>query len=143
MTDKKSGFQERLQLPGAVAVVDDDVGIAQALQSWLELIQVQVHAFQDGREFLSALEATPQGWCFQSDGQVLAALVIDLNLPGLNGFEVARRLQALTSNLCIVVITAASDVNMDMLGGVPPGVVCVGKPFNLVELECCLKPPYV
>ncbi|WP_416559002.1 response regulator transcription factor [Limnohabitans sp. yimb22184] len=143
MSNLSNDFDLRLHVPGVVAVVDDDAGIALALQNWLELMQVRVRAFQDGREFLSALESTSKGWHFQSDGQPLAALVIDLNLPGLSGFEVARRLQALTPNLCIVVITAASDVNMDMLGGVPPGVVCVGKPFNLAELECWLKPPYI
>lgn len=139
MSNLSNNFDLRLHAPGVVAVVDDDEGIAQALEGSLELMQMQARTFKDGQDFLSALESTSKGWCFQSDGQVLAALVIDLNLPGLSGFEVARRLQALTPNLCIVVITAASHINIDMLGGVPPGVACVTKPFKLEDLECWLK----
>jgi two-component system phosphate regulon response regulator OmpR len=134
----------RLDVPGVVAVVDDDVGIAMALQGWLEMMSVQVRMFHDGPSLLSALQPEPESaWSFRDGGQRLSTVIVDLNLPGMSGFDVARRLLQQSAQLNIVVITAASGESLEMLGGVPPGVLLVGKPFNLFELETWLKPPYV
>ena len=144
MTSSAALLAMRLDVPGVVAVVDDDEGIASALRSWLQLMSVKVRTFDHGQSLLNALQASPGGiWTFRATDQVLSTAILDLNLPGLSGFEVARRLHAHAPKLNIVVITAASGETMEMLGGIPPGISLVGKPFNLSELEVWLKPPYV
>lgn len=135
-----------VQIPGVVAVVDDDVGIAQALHSWFTLISVPVQFFQDGQALLAALEQGPaQNWVLRDSGQPLIRVVVDLNLPGISGFEVARRLlaHAPAPGLNVVVMTAASEENMQALGGVPAGVSVMRKPFNLSELESWFEPPRI
>lgn len=130
-----------LDVPGVVAVVDDDDGISSALQSWLMLMSVKARTFDNGQSLLNALQADPGGvWTFRASDQVLSAAILDLNLPGQSGFEVARSLRAHAPQLNIIVITAASEDAMEMLGGIPTGVSIVGKPFNLFELESLLKP---
>ena len=144
MTSSSLGLEMRLDVPGVVAVVDDDEGIAQALQSWLTMMSVQARSFHDGFSLLSALQPESDGtWSLREGGQRLSTVIVDLNLPGLSGFEVARRLLAHAPKLNVVVITAATEEGMDTMGGVPHGVSLLGKPFNLSELEAWLKPPYV
>lgn len=154
MTTHKPRFESVVPaVDGIVAVVDDDEGIEQALHTWLSMLGVDARSFHDGPSLLSALEPGPTGWVFraaalsesphglQPQGQTprqLEAVVIDLNLPGPNGFEVARQLRAHAPTLPVVVITAAAQDTLSMLGGVPPGVTCMGKPFDLEALEAVL-----
>lgn len=142
---------------GTVAIVDDDRGIAQALQVWLDHVSIPVRTFADGLSLLDVLQPVAAGWVFklaedtsaQADtmGQLeaapplqqrLQAVVIDLNLPGPNGFQIARQLREHAPDLPVVVITAASVDSQNVLGGVPAGVVCLSKPFDLDVLESAL-----
>jgi len=132
---------------GAVALVDDDEHIARALELWLQvsslspslhlsaeslLESLQIH---EGQAWVpvTTLDETPMRWA------PLVAAVMDLNLTGINGFELARRLRELAPNVPLVVITAASDEDLERHGPIPPGVVCLRKPFRLDELEQVLN----
>lgn len=138
---------------GVVAVVDDDPGIAQALRSWLDHIPTPVCTFHDGAALIAALQPVPSGWLLREglggadstsdvsvkDGaQPLKAVVMDLNMPGPHGFQLARQLREQAPDLPVVVITAASEDHQRHMGGVPPGVVCLSKPFDLDALEAAL-----
>jgi CheY-like chemotaxis protein len=127
---------------GVVAVVDDDPGVALALQTWLNHLSIPVQTFGEGSALLESLQTAQQGWQFcgasGAAGQPLIGLVIDLNLPGPNGFQIARQLLDHAPGLPVVVITAAGDDSQRLLGGVPPGVTCLSKPFDLDVLEAAL-----
>jgi len=132
---------------GAVALVDDDEHIARALELWLQvsslspslhlsaeslLESLQIH---EGQAWVpvTSLDETPVRWA------PLVAAVMDLNLTGINGFELARRLRELAPEVPLVVITAASDEDLERHGPAPQGVVCLRKPFRLDELERVLN----
>ena len=84
--------------PGAarqtVILVDDDPAVLGALQFALELEGFAVKAFREGREILSG-ERLPHAGC----------LVIDYNLPGMNGLDVVAALRSLRVTLPAILIT--------------------------------------
>ena len=144
--DPSAPLKQRLT-DGAVALVDDDEHIARALELWLQvsalspslhlsaeslLESLQLH---EGQVWVpvTTLDESPTRWA------PLVAAVMDLNLTGINGFELARRLRELAPQVPLVVITAATDEDLARHGAIPDGVVCLRKPFRLDELERVLN----
>jgi DNA-binding response OmpR family regulator len=68
------------------------------------------------------------------------AMVLDINLPGINGFEVCRLLRRkLRLNIPVVMLTARAMLN-DKLDGFESGTDdYLPKPFELVELKARLE----
>jgi CheY-like chemotaxis protein len=65
-----------------VLVADDNVDAAESLQLWLQMAGHEVHAAHDGLEALRAAESLrPE------------VVLLDLGMPGLNGYDVARRIR--------------------------------------------------
>jgi DNA-binding response OmpR family regulator len=128
-----------------VAVVDDDPGILRALVSWLDYHQLRATHHSSGESLLSLLRHK-DGNLLMTLGVmdavpfVLAGAVLDVNLAGISGIEVARRLRALCPNLPIVVVTALPPDDLERYGVLPEGVQCLRKPFDLDALEAALFP---
>lgn len=132
---------------GAVALVDDDEHIARALELWLQISGCAPSLHLSAESLLETLELREgQIWVpvtpLDDEPERMAPLVaavMDLNLTGLNGFELARRLQSMAPSVPLVVITAATGDDLLRHGAVPDGVSCLRKPFRLDELEQALK----
>lgn len=127
------------QLPSVVAVVDDDAAVMTAVQRCLDAHGMPSLGCPDADALFKALVRGPQHWTVKaqaagSPGQLRAAIV-DLNLPGINGFEVARRLLEVDASLRVVIITAALWEDEPEFDKPPPGVLCLSKPFRLEDLE--------
>jgi DNA-binding response OmpR family regulator len=130
---------------GIVAVVDDDPQISRALGLWLELQDLRAVHHITGESLLHSVH--------QDDGELtlhfgttnpvvirLVGAVLDLNLPGITGIELARALRRLSPALPIVVITALREEERVRYGALPPGIRCLKKPFDLDALEDALFP---
>lgn len=71
--------------------------------------------------------------------QEVAALILDIGLPGLDGFEVVRRLRARGSNLPVLLLTAR-DAIQDRVHGLELGADdYLVKPFAAPELVARVK----
>jgi DNA-binding response OmpR family regulator len=105
-----------------ILVVDDERHIVELAQMYLEQAGYRVDCAGDGQEAL------------RQTRQVRPALVVlDLMLPGLDGWEVCRRLRA-ESDVPIIMLTARSD-DVDRIVGLELGADdYVTKPFNPREL---------
>ena len=87
------------QATGLVFVVDDDALLCEVQQRWLEGAGHEVRVFHDGEPCLTALtEAVPDAIC------------LDLSMPGVNGMETLRRVQAHHPWLPVLVATAQTGV---------------------------------
>ncbi|MBS3955231.1 MAG: response regulator [Methylomicrobium sp.] len=128
-----------------VAIVDDDLDISNALGMWLNLHALHSAPHHSGESLLSSIQ--------QEDGHLITCIdkgipvrsqlvgaVIDLNLPGVSGIELARALRTLDPDLPITIITALSADELAHFGNLPEGIRCLEKPFDLNELENALFP---
>ena len=131
--------------PGLVAIVDDDPHIAQVLSQWLEFQGLRAACYPSGESLLQAVHEE-RGQCVLPPGvgdvatSRLTGAVLDLNLPGISGFELAAALRQIDPGLPLVIITALQTEERTRHGAPPPGVPCLKKPFDLDELEDALLP---
>jgi two-component system chemotaxis response regulator CheY len=92
--------------PGAVLIVED----AETCASTLEIIFSSIR----GLRVLTAASAE-QAWdLIESSDQEIRAIVTDLHMPGMDGFELIDRVRADQSHaaLPIVVITGSTDPHL-------------------------------
>jgi DNA-binding response OmpR family regulator len=107
-----------------VILVEDDVVLADGLVRVLGGHGINVELLQNGSEADAVL---------QRPGQV-DVLVLDIGLPGLDGFEVVRRLRARGSQLPVLLLTARDAVE-DRVRGLELGADdYLVKPFATPEL---------
>jgi two-component system response regulator CpxR len=105
-----------------VLVIDDDAGLCELVAEYLEPEGYRVEAVHDGE---AGVERALSG--------EHALAVLDFMLPGINGFEVLRRIRA-RSRLPIVMLTARGD-DVDRIIGLEIGADdYLPKPFNPREL---------
>jgi len=109
-------------LDDRVLVVEDDLAVRESLALLLEADGLRVGVAEDGPSALAEF----------LDGD-FDAVILDLMLPGLDGFEVCRRLRAV-STVPIVMVTAR-DETADVVQGLELGADdYVTKPFDPAEL---------
>jgi two-component system response regulator CpxR len=105
-----------------VLVIDDDVGLCELVAEYLEPEGYKVEAVHDGE---AGVERALSG--------EHALAVLDFMLPGINGFEVLRRIRS-RSRLPVVMLTARGD-DVDRIIGLEIGADdYLPKPFNPREL---------
>src|ERR1700730_5324521 len=110
-------------LIGRVLVVDDEPDVRDAVETALELDGHRVTTAVDG---LGALKKLGQG--------EFEAIVLDVLMPNLNGFEVCSRLRAAGNRTPILILTAR-DSEEDTIRGLDLGADdYLVKPFALAEL---------
>jgi two-component system response regulator MprA len=108
---------------GRVLVVDDDPDVREAVETALELDGHRVTTANDG---LAALKRLGQA--------EFDAVVLDVLMPNLDGFEVCRRLRV-SGNRTPVLILTARDSQEDTIRGLDLGADdYLVKPFGLGEL---------
>jgi len=111
----------------AVLIVDDDVGIREALRRGLDLEGFAVSEASTGREALEQIgDAAPQ------------VVVLDVVMPGLSGVEVVRLLREEGRTLPVCILSARDEVE-DRVAGLAAGADdYVVKPFSVAELAARL-----
>jgi DNA-binding response OmpR family regulator len=103
-------------------IIDDDVELCELLTEYLTAAGFTVAAVHDGE---AGLRRAHEGR--------YALIVLDVMLPGCDGFEVLRRLRA-TSSLPVLMLTARGD-DVDRIVGLELGADdYLPKPFNPREL---------
>ncbi|WP_433293164.1 response regulator transcription factor [Actinoplanes sp. CA-030573] len=106
-----------------VLVVDDEPNISALLSATLRLVEFEVRVVDSGHRALVAVEE------FEPD-----LVVLDVMLPDLDGFDVARRLRATGSQVPVLFLTARDAVE-DRISGLSAGADdYVTKPFSLEEV---------
>ncbi|MCX6390971.1 MAG: response regulator transcription factor [Actinobacteria bacterium] len=110
-----------------ILIVEDEINIATPTKTYLERDGFEVTHVLSGEEGLRVME---------EDAPNL--VLLDLNLPGIDGLEVCRRIRA-TSQVPIIMLTARDD-DIDKIVGLEVGADdYVTKPFNARELVARVK----
>jgi|SRR6185503_2969164 FixJ family two-component response regulator len=105
-----------------IAIVDDDESVCRALKRLVRSLGMDGDTFASGREFLDLIEAMPS---FHVD-----CVVLDVQMPGLNGLEVQDRLVRSGSPLPVIFITAHDDIGIRQRALDGGAVAILRKPFN-------------
>ena len=116
---------EHSQSLGVVLVADDDRDHADLLKTWLELRRYRCVVASDGP---TAIDMARQGGP--------DVILLDLDMPGMNGYEVCGRLKAdsVTRDTPIIFLTARTAVEAKIRGLAGGASDYVTKPFDLPEV---------
>lgn len=105
-----------------VLVIDDDERLRELLSEYLSARGYEVLTASDGLRGLERLR-----------GGAIELVVLDVMMPGMDGFEVCRRIRR-DSSVPVIMLTARGD-DFDRIVGLELGADdYLGKPFNPREL---------
>jgi two-component system, OmpR family, copper resistance phosphate regulon response regulator CusR len=107
-----------------ILIVEDDVSLAGFLSSELQEQKYAVDILHDGEEAFSALD----------ENRRYDLLILDLNLPKLDGIGLIERIRPAQPRTPILVLTARSRVEDKVLAFQSGADDCLTKPFSLAEL---------
>ena len=113
-----------------VLVVDDEVIVLSVAQSMLPRHGYSVLVAQNGDEALRLFEMWP-------DIAVDVAL-LDINLPLMDGFELAERLRQLRPTLAVIFISGYSD-DPELRPLATRDVPLISKPFTSLKLVVAIE----
>jgi DNA-binding response OmpR family regulator len=110
-----------------ILIIDDDMDLCDLLRDYLTPEGFEVEAVNDG---LQGIERAISGQH--------ALVVLDVMLPGINGFEVLRRIRAV-SRISVLMLTARGN-EVDRIVGLEIGADdYLPKPFNPRELVARIR----
>ena len=105
-----------------IAIVDDDESVRRAIKRLVRSLGMAAETFSSGKDFIELTEAMPS---FQPD-----CVVLDVQMPGLNGLEVQDHLVQRRSPLPVIFITAHDEAGVRERAMASGAVAFLRKPFN-------------
>jgi FixJ family two-component response regulator len=103
-----------------VAIVDDDESVSRAIKRLLRSTGLAADTFKTGDDFLDMFDSIPS--------YRPACIVLDIQMPGLNGLEVQRRLSG--SGIPVIFITAHDETGVREQALAAGAAAYLRKPFN-------------
>ena len=110
-----------------IAIVDDDESMREAIKGLMRSIGFDAVTFSSAHDFLS-----------DPDIHRTSCLVTDINMPGMSGLDLHRRLVALGKSIPTVLITAFPEKNVRTSAFGSDIVGCLIKPFDEQILYGCI-----
>jgi DNA-binding response OmpR family regulator len=108
---------------GKILVIEDDLAVQKALRRLFESEDYAVEVTPDGNAGLEAFHSSPP-----------SAVVLDLRLPGLPGYDLCREIKTKAPSLPVIVLSAKADVADKVLLLEAGADDYVTKPFSPREL---------
>ena len=110
---------------GNILIVDDDLSALKLLRDILTIEGHIVRPFNNGELALRSIMA-----------EAPELIVLDIRMPGFNGFEVCRRIKTIENlkDLPVIFISAASDLEDKVRAFEEGGVDYITKPFQKEEV---------
>ena len=113
---------------GVILVVDDEMSIRRALHTTLQKLGFKVVEAARGEEALSLVRTNP-----------FDAVLLDINMPGMNGIDTCKNIRRLFSRIPILMLTVR-DSEDDKVEALDAGADdYITKPFQLRELTARIR----
>ena len=117
-------------MPETIVIIEDDESIREMLRYYFRSVVYEVGCFESGEAY------------FETGGELKPSLfILDIMLPGMDGLEILRRLQADADlgDVPVLMLTARTS-EMDKVKGLEGGADdYVVKPFGIMELQARVK----
>lgn len=117
MTRRKQSSVARID--AVVYVVDDDESMRRAIDLLMESAGLKVHGFATAADFLACDRA-----------EIPACLILDVNLPDLNGLDLQNKLAESRNPLPIIFITGYGDIPQTVRAMKAGAIEFLTKPFE-------------
>jgi FixJ family two-component response regulator len=111
-----------------IFIVDDDDATRDSLRLLVECEGFEAQDFASGRPFLDAVRPC--------DGD---CLILDVNMPGMNGFQVVEELRRRGDRLPVIFVTAWSDPATRSRARVVGAAALLAKPHGADELLALVR----
>jgi len=111
-----------------ILVVDDEESITDLVSTALRFVGFEVRTAPNGRQALT-----------EASHFMPHLIVLDIMMPGLDGFEVCERLRSNGDSVPVVFLTARDDHGNKLRGFTRGGDDYVTKPFSLEELVARIR----
>jgi FixJ family two-component response regulator len=102
-----------------VSIVDDDESLRRSLRNLFSSVGFQVETFATAEAFLESLHRRRPG-----------CLVLDLRMPGMDGFALLRHLSDMDARIPVVILTAHGDDQARQRSLESGAVAFLTKPFT-------------
>lgn len=103
-----------------VYIVDDDEALRQSVEVLLDVAGGFItHSFESGEAFLAMVPDIAAG-----------CVLLDLNMPGLNGLQVLRNLQAIDERFETILLTGQGDIGVAVDAMKSGAVDFIEKPYD-------------
>jgi len=106
-----------------ISVIDDDESVRRTTTRLIESFGFRASAFESAEDFL--------GSGYLND---TSCLIVDVQMPGMNGLQLQSQLAAAGCNIPIIFITAFDDKESRRRAMQAGAVAFLGKPFNDEQL---------
>jgi two-component system, cell cycle sensor histidine kinase and response regulator CckA len=118
-------YRQAVPIAGAVLVIDDDEAIREALTDLLSLLtEAAVYTAANGHEGLQILQQR----------QNIALILLDMNMPVMNGEETYERVQEIAPETKVIISTSLSSDEVSVRLGERELPAFLQKPYDLLAL---------
>ena len=112
----------------SILIVDDDVNLCQALNDELREVGYETSYVNDGDQALAHLAGKP-----------VDLVLLDLKMPGKDGFEVLKEMNEKKINSKVIVLTAYADVKSAIDSAKMGASDFISKPYDFDELLITIR----
>lgn len=114
-------------MPGSILIIEDEEVLARNMHTYLARQGYEVHTASSAEDGIEALAH------FHPD-----AVVLDFNLPGMNGMEAIARLHAHDANISVIMVTGHGNIEMAVEAMKCGALDFLTKPASLAKLRVVL-----
>jgi Response regulators consisting of a CheY-like receiver domain and a winged-helix DNA-binding domain len=112
-----------------ILIVEDDLSFARALKDFFEENDFEVTHVVSGEEAIDVYEKNPP-----------STVLLDVILPGINGFEVMERIMQIDNSIPVIIMTGTENSEDCQMKGFDMRVInYLQKPFSLKVLLAQIK----
>jgi len=111
-----------------ISIVDDDSSMRDGLAALVSALGHDVRAFASAEELLASRELDQ-----------FSCAITDIQMPGMDGFELKRQLSLRDSQMLVIMITARPEPDLEEKAIASGATYFLRKPFEAETLVCCLE----
>ncbi|MGA7837345.1 MAG: response regulator [Ignavibacteriaceae bacterium] len=112
----------------SILIVDDDINLCEALSDELKEVGYETSFINDAAKALKGLAEKP-----------VDLILLDLKMPGVDGFDVLRELKDQNIKSKVIVLTAYADVKSAIDSAKMGASDFISKPYDFDELLITIR----
>lgn len=111
-------------------MIEDNKSVSEMMEMFFQKEQWDAHFAYDGNEALALFKDDPDSWDI---------ITLDLNLPGIDGMQVAKEIHNISKTVPLIMLTARDSESDQVLGLSLGADDYVTKPFSPITLIARIK----